>query len=595
MLRNISNISLAVLAVFIIGLVSFVGLASAAQFSESWQDHVWRSHPHAEHTFTLGENVTEIEVIAYWGWTGQPGQNQSNEEHIVRFAGEEIQCEDMGNEELDGQWIECGSVTIDGRSELLVEMDFTGNTQTPGSHDGKIVVKWTVEEPQTPTPTPTLTPSPTATITPTLVITDPAPTPTLTPTIEITSTPSMTKTGIVTVEATPVPDHPMQLQVVKSRGSQLAKQITNEGNPQSEADFNGKFGELMSPMTTTVDSRALEVPHWLVDPALSFVERTIWTAYPAGDAEGKKDKGIEGKGFNIILDHGYIIPTTQGMGDYNLYLRTDEQAAAGSIIAAVEKKADNESYGPVYKPVPGNQSHRELHNPLGDAFNYEISLANAITEHDDDGMVQLENFAAYGMYKVGVLNGVFAQDAEQGLAWNGCGTSNPMACGRYNGTMDQRQAKATYWPTYQNEIPTYPSVPLYGFTYKGQVISYYGFYGISGIEFSFGDPMNPETMWWNADGTLRISEADYYNWLDHAFQTYYIIDGRIEHHSNKVIALEIETARLLVKYGIDYKFLAFVPANLTDEVGEYTPAFDWANFYNKNPKALTEQTRFDNE
>jgi hypothetical protein len=378
------------------------------------------------------------------------------------------------------------------------------------------------------------------------------------------------------------PSHPRQIQIVKSRGSQIAMQIENEGNAGATDDFDGKFADLMSPMvlSTTVDSRALEVPHWLVDPSISFVERTIWTSNPGGDAEGKTDKGIEGKGFNIRMDEGYILPTWQGMADYNLYLRLDEEAAAGSVIAAVEKKGDNETYGPNYRPVPGNQAHREVHNPLGDAFDYEVSIAKAITEQDDPGMVAHEAFTAHAMYSVSRANGVFAVDQEQGLSWNGC-SENPMSCGRYSGTMDARENKATYWPTYQHEIATYPSVPFYAFVYRDQVISYFGYYSKSGIEFSFGDPKNPESYWWNADGSLRISQEDYYGWLDHAFQTYYVEEGgRIGHYDNKVIALEIETARLMVKYHLDPKFLAFVPANLLDEIGgSYTPAFDWANFY----------------
>lgn len=123
---------------------------------EEWEVGVSDNNPTKSQTFIpptddQGRLPDRAEVFGYWGWSGKLDQSQTNEEHEVQSALGNIQCSDFGDEELDGQWPECGSVIGDtGGSPLPVTVQFTGDDSSAGSHKSKMVVKWC--EPQGPAP-----------------------------------------------------------------------------------------------------------------------------------------------------------------------------------------------------------------------------------------------------------------------------------------------------------------------------------------------------------------------------------------------------------------------------------------------------------
>jgi len=160
--------------------------------SASWTAKIWRTNPSESTLFAAPAGATEVEVVVFWGWTGQPGQNQDNEENDVVLPVGTIHCPDFGNEELQGQWIECGAASFDWSEGLPVTANFTGHNLTPGSHNTRVSVTWYGEEPtpvitDTPTPTETATATATATETSTATAT---PTPTATATATATNTPN---------------------------------------------------------------------------------------------------------------------------------------------------------------------------------------------------------------------------------------------------------------------------------------------------------------------------------------------------------------------------------------------------------------------
>jgi hypothetical protein len=110
---------------------------------ESWAGEVWRKTPFSSRTFAAPPNASRVEVWAYWQWTGRPKQYQTNETHEVRIKGGPILvCQDYGNKELDGQDILCDSVALDRSSDLALDVVFTGDDSSPGSHKFKVGVRW---------------------------------------------------------------------------------------------------------------------------------------------------------------------------------------------------------------------------------------------------------------------------------------------------------------------------------------------------------------------------------------------------------------------------------------------------------------------
>ncbi len=110
---------------------------------EIWEGHVWKPAPFDSKTFSAPAGATSVEVLGEWGWSGHPGQNQQNEKHQFQFPnGQVIECNDYGDEELDGQWIRCGSVAFAQEDDLKIKVQFTGDNSSPGSHYFRAIVRW---------------------------------------------------------------------------------------------------------------------------------------------------------------------------------------------------------------------------------------------------------------------------------------------------------------------------------------------------------------------------------------------------------------------------------------------------------------------
>ncbi|MCB0177276.1 MAG: hypothetical protein KDI62_03525 [Anaerolineae bacterium] len=130
------------------GLFGVGGSSALASGPEdAWDGHIWNPSPHESHTFSAPANAVAVEVVGYWGWSGSPSQHQHNETHAFSANGHIIECIDFGDEELDGQWLRCGSVKFAQTDDLTVDVNFTGDDSSSGSHYFKAEVKWEVAEP----------------------------------------------------------------------------------------------------------------------------------------------------------------------------------------------------------------------------------------------------------------------------------------------------------------------------------------------------------------------------------------------------------------------------------------------------------------
>ncbi len=111
---------------------------------ESWQGHAWCRCPASARTFVAPAEARRVEVQAYWLWSGSANQHQTNETHVVRIQDVPVPlvCEDYGNEERNGQEILCGSISFDRSSDLPIQIVYTGDDSSPGSHKFKVVVRW---------------------------------------------------------------------------------------------------------------------------------------------------------------------------------------------------------------------------------------------------------------------------------------------------------------------------------------------------------------------------------------------------------------------------------------------------------------------
>lgn len=119
---------------------------------EMWVGEVWARHTSSSKTFEPPSGAAQVEIETQWGWSGSPRQYQTNEEHDVRFSnGEVIHCQDYGNEEFDknhnnkpdeGEWVHCGSTTFEWSDPLKIDVVFTGDSSSPGSHWFRIIVRW---------------------------------------------------------------------------------------------------------------------------------------------------------------------------------------------------------------------------------------------------------------------------------------------------------------------------------------------------------------------------------------------------------------------------------------------------------------------
>lgn len=110
---------------------------------ETWEDHVSSYHPSSSETFEAPADAVKVEVLADWRWSGKPHQDQHNETHqVILPHGDVIQCDDYGNEELEGQYIRCGSTSFDWSDDIDIEVRFSGDDSSPGSHYFRVIVQW---------------------------------------------------------------------------------------------------------------------------------------------------------------------------------------------------------------------------------------------------------------------------------------------------------------------------------------------------------------------------------------------------------------------------------------------------------------------
>ena len=134
-------------------LVSFAKPAKAdgPTTEESiWEEHIGRGDPYHINKFSAPADASGVKVSLEWAWGGHPNQEQLNEMHAARLpTGQVIDCPDFGDEELEGQWLSCGSTSFPWAEpeELTVEVEFTGDNSSTGSHYFRVIVAWDVEPP----------------------------------------------------------------------------------------------------------------------------------------------------------------------------------------------------------------------------------------------------------------------------------------------------------------------------------------------------------------------------------------------------------------------------------------------------------------
>ncbi|MCB0210519.1 MAG: hypothetical protein KDJ52_14370 [Anaerolineae bacterium] len=114
---------------------------------DDWNGHLSSQESHESKRFTAPANAVAVEILAYWGWSGSPNQKQHNESHTVSANGHTVHCNDFGDEELDGRWLLCDSVKFAQTNDLTIDVDFTGDNSSNGSHLFRIEVRWDVTQP----------------------------------------------------------------------------------------------------------------------------------------------------------------------------------------------------------------------------------------------------------------------------------------------------------------------------------------------------------------------------------------------------------------------------------------------------------------
>jgi hypothetical protein len=138
---------------------------------ECWDAHIMGRDGHRvrTHDFVppsdpgIGE-LEEVILETFWQWSGYPDQLQTNEDHRVDTPFGVSVCNDLGDVELEDQWLDCvpgpSSFTdfwtvADGN--VPVTVTFTGDNSSPGSHHSRVCAWWCTlppPPPLEPTPTP---------------------------------------------------------------------------------------------------------------------------------------------------------------------------------------------------------------------------------------------------------------------------------------------------------------------------------------------------------------------------------------------------------------------------------------------------------
>jgi PKD repeat protein len=123
-----------------------------SEMEKVWEGHIWEVKPSLSEPFTAPAGAVKVTVLADWKWKGSPDQKQHNEQHRVEFAGHVIPCDDYGDEEHDTngdgtgeQWVHCGAIEFERSSDLTVDVKFSGDDSSSGSHLFRVIVRWQID------------------------------------------------------------------------------------------------------------------------------------------------------------------------------------------------------------------------------------------------------------------------------------------------------------------------------------------------------------------------------------------------------------------------------------------------------------------